>query len=82
MKRMADQGVNLAQRTEDLLKVGAAKPSDDICEIFDLTIGMVEKCVVVYEEEDSKDARELIQQDEEVDFMTRRFFGSQHPGHA
>ena len=73
---MADQGVNLAERTLELLESGAGKPPDDICDIFDLTIDMMEKCVSAYESADSEAAREIIKGDEDVDFLTRRFLES------
>ena len=75
-ERMADQGVNLAQRAEGLVEVKADQPPDEICEIFDVTIGMVEQCVLVFEQADPAKARTIIQQDEEVDFLTRRFLES------
>ena len=74
LERIGDQAVNIAERTLDLLKQPLLKPLTDIPKMATLAQKMVKDSLDAFVKRDSKLARDVCKQDDEVDDLNDRIF--------
>ena len=74
LERMGDLAVNIAEVTQDLLKVPPLKPLLDIPRMAELAQGMAKDALTAFVNRDEKLAREVCLRDDEVDSLNDQVF--------
>jgi phosphate transport system protein len=74
LERMGDLAVNIAEVTQDLLKVPPLKPLIDIPRMAGLAMGMVRDALKAFVSRDELLAREVCLRDDEVDSLLDQIF--------
>lgn len=71
LERVADLGVNIAERAASLVSLPAIKIPKRLTEMADKAVDMLDRSLLAYVNLDSLAAREICGQDEEVDELNR-----------
>ena len=74
LERMGDQAVNIAERTQELLKEPLLKPLIDIPRMAELAQRMVKDCLDAFVQQDVMRARGVCRQDDQVDQLDDQIF--------
>lgn len=74
LERIADQSVNIAERTLQLLKFPALKPLIDIPRMAELAQDMVRDSITAFVNRDANLAAEVCRRDDEVDNLNDQIF--------
>ncbi|MCX7975325.1 MAG: phosphate signaling complex protein PhoU [Candidatus Aminicenantes bacterium] len=74
LERMGDQAVNIAERTEELLKYPLLKPLIDIPRMATIAQEMVRDSINAFINHDEKLARAVCERDDEVDNLNDQIF--------
>ncbi len=74
LERMGDQAVNVAERTQELLKYPLLKPLIDIPRMANIAQEMVRDSINAFINHDEKIARAVCERDDEVDCLNDQIF--------
>jgi len=74
LERIADQAVNIAERTLDLLRVPLLKPLIDIPRMADMAEAMVRDSLDAFVRRDADLARRILERDDQVDDLKDQLF--------
>jgi phosphate transport system protein len=72
LERMADHAVNIAETVREHLEGPGTPPDEEVIRMFDVTLGMVNKAITAFLEEDAPLGRNVCEADSTVDAMAAR----------